>query len=299
MGKKHMQEFEQVKGRLGDIDRALKECANIEHYLGLDRKHGYLSQKQAEIAEFFKEGMQDVDGKLDTQQVNMESMKAFLEQRLRNLEAKIADGSRINEFMKEMEQRYVYLEDDQNRARSMLESSLQEQIRLEHSAVHSQASQIREAWEREVKARQAYQENYKELLQQERSTREAQESLIGNRLENFERGIYSELQRVWTELGKDHSPIIIQQSPPTITRQEVIAPPVYMQPQEIIKEIVSPPVQYVQPGNVTRLSSTPQSLRTSMTPGTPMTSSMRRIPSTTITPSVQAMVERFETVTLP
>jgi hypothetical protein len=239
--KKHMSDFDQMRSKVGDIDKALKECANIEHYLGLDRKHGALSQQQAEMAEIFKDNLQDVDGKIDAHRLNLDSVKVFLEQKMRQIEEKIGVGHRVNEFMKDMEQRYTYMEQDQKRARDLLESSLQEQIRLEHSAVHAQTSQIKDNWDREVKARQAYQENYKKLLQQERSARETTESHLGHRFENFERGIYSELQRVWAEIGKEQPPIVIQQPPPPPTTvREVVMPPV-MAPR-VIEEIIVPPV---------------------------------------------------------
>jgi hypothetical protein len=235
--KKNMQEIDQVRGKMGDIDKALKECANIEHYLGLDRKHGLLSQQQAEIAQIFKENMQDVDGKIEAQRSSLDSAKAFLEQRMRQMEASLSNQSRVNDFMKDMEQRFLYLEEDQKRARSMLESSLQEQIRMDISAIHSQSGQIKEAWDREVRARQSYQENYQNLLAQERAARESQESVLGTRLENFERGIYSELQRVWQELGKEHAPIVIQQ-PPIV--EKIVSPP-------IVEKFYSAAPQYAAP----------------------------------------------------
>jgi hypothetical protein len=198
-----------------------------------------LSQQQAEIAQIFKENMQDVDGKLEAQKGSLDSAKAFLEQRMRQMESSLTNQNRVNDFMKDMEQRFLYLEEDQKRARAMLESSLQEQIRLDISAIHSQSGQIKEAWDREVRARQSYQENYQNLLAQERAARESQENVLGTRLENFERGIYSELQRVWQELGKDHTPIVIrQEAPPPIVEK------VYAQP-------AMPPVTYSSPSYVT------------------------------------------------
>jgi hypothetical protein len=236
--KKNMQEFEQVKGKMSEIDRALKECASIEHYLGMDKKHGILSQQQAEIAEIFKENMQDVDGKIDAQGVRVDGVKAFVEQRLRTLESKIDAGAKFNDIMKDFEQRCNYMEEDSKRARGILESSLEEKIRLEHSSIHSQANQIKEIYDREVRARQAYQENYQELLKQERTARESGDSNFGNRLEIFERSIYSELQRVWQELGKEHQPIVIQQPAPM---PMPIAPP-------IVEKFMAPPaISYAQP----------------------------------------------------
>jgi hypothetical protein len=232
--KKNMQEFEQVKGKMNEIDRALKECASIEHYLGMDKKHGILSQQQAEIAEIFKENMQDVDGKIDAQGLKVDGVKSYVEQRLRTLESKVDATAKASDFMKDFEQRCNYMEEDSKRARALLETSLEEKIRLEHSAVHSQANQIKEIYDREVRARQAYQENYQELLKQERVARESGDTNFGNRLEVFERSIYSELQRVWQELGKEHAPIVIQQP-------AQIAPP-------IVEKIIAPPaISYAQP----------------------------------------------------
>jgi hypothetical protein len=152
----------------------------------------------------------------------------------------------------------LYMADDQKRARDVMEGSLLEQIRLEHSTVHSQAQQIKEQWDRELKARQAYQETYKELLGQERNAREMTEATLGTRFENFERNIYGELQRLWGEVGKEPpAPIIVREvAAPTIVREplpQYVAPPVYLPPQiEYVKptEVISPIVEYVKPTEV-------------------------------------------------
>jgi hypothetical protein len=163
-------------------------------------------------------------------------MKGTFQQRLRQLETRLEDGSRLNEIMKDVEQRYICMEEDQRKARELLHSSLQDQIRLEHSTVLSQTGHLKDQWDREVKARQAHQENYKDLLQQERSSRESQSTHLGHRFENFERVIQSEIQRLWREVGKEQLPNVIQQPPAKNTRQEVI----HNSRQEVVYPGVSP-----------------------------------------------------------
>jgi hypothetical protein len=237
--KKHMQEFEDVRSKFGDVDKALKECANIEHFLGIDRKHGALSQAQAELADLFKGKMLDIHGKVDGHKTMLEKLQSMVDQRMQQFESRLMEAFKGNDFMKELEHRYNYMQEDQKRARDMLESSIQEQIRLEHSSIHSQASQIKEQWDPEVKARQAYQENYRELLGQERSARESQETQIGNRLDNFERSIFSELERVWRELGKEHQPIVVRETvhdrpqQPIVVAQQAPTATYVMPPQRV------------------------------------------------------------------
>jgi hypothetical protein len=234
--KKHMQEFDDVRSKFGDVDKALKECANIEHFLGIDRKHGALSQAQAELADLLKGKMLDVHGKIDGHKTMLDKLQSIVDQKMQQFESRLMEAYKGNDFMKELEQRYSYLQEDQKRARDMLESSLQEQIKLEHSSIHSQASQIKEQWDREVKARQAYQENYRELLGQERSARESQETQIGNRLDNFERSIFSELERVWRELGKEHQPIVVRETAPQqpiVVAQQAPTATYVMPPQRV------------------------------------------------------------------
>jgi Holliday junction resolvasome RuvABC endonuclease subunit len=243
--RKHMKDIEEMKSKFGDVDKALKECANIEHYLGLDKKHSDLSRALSESAEAAKARMQDYDGKIDAHKEALSQVKALIDQRFRAFEQKLGENARFQEIMKDVEQRYFMMEEDQKRAREMLESSLQEQIRLEHSSVHSQANQIKEHWEREVKARQAYQENYKELLGQERSAREAIETQLGDRLNSFERSIFAELQRLWQELGKEQTPVIVQQpqAQKIIVREQA---PVQQLAPIVIEERLQPMTSYVQ-----------------------------------------------------
>merc|ERR1712217_70342 len=79
-----------------------------------------------------------------------------------------------------------YMQQDQKRQRDVMESSVFEQLRQEHATIVLQASQIKEQWDREMKARQAYMDTYKNLLAQERSAREASEAALSRRLEVFE-----------------------------------------------------------------------------------------------------------------
>jgi hypothetical protein len=262
----------------------LKDCASVDHYLGIDKKHGALSQQQLEMADTVKNKLQDVYGKLDAQKSTVDGFKALLERRLGNLEMQLGDSARGNDFLRDMEQRYFSMQEDNKRARDIMESSLQEQIRLEHSAVHSQATQIKEQWDREVKARQAYQENYKDLLGQERSAREAIEVQIESRFDQFERGVYAELQRVWTEIGKEAPQVVVQRV------QNEVAPIVVQQPPTIVQREVAP-TQYIQmpsrvstgpPGYVTGSSFVTGTGSITVTPGIlpSPTSTMIEYPST-------------------
>jgi len=316
----HMQEFTDMKRRLGDIDRALSECAKIEHYVGMDKKHeglkGYLSTEaetaRAKLGELqakvsanegtldvvqrkladsqhglglkvstieasnsrFKtmfeeldaamrlersdresgasksderisrlEGMvqgslgsclKDIDvtkgkisdcmGRIEAQRANLDNFKVTVDVRLGQMDASMAESIQGNDLIRELDQRLVYLQEDQKRARDMLESSLAEKIKLEHSAVHSQSYQIKEQWDREVKARQAYQENYQELLGQERFARESQETIIDRRLETFERSLYGEIQRLWQEMGREVPSQVIQQYVTSPRVSQYVAP---------------------------------------------------------------------------
>jgi len=367
--KKHMSEFDQMKARMGDVDKALKECANIEHYLGMDRKHGALTEQQLKdseaarskhgelqakvavnestidsIARKLGDGldgmmrkmngletsnsrfktlfdevdnsirgekssretgagkaeerlarlesllggnmgtwskdlestqgkMRDVTGKVDAQKLNFDNFKSIFDQRLVQLEMQLTEIPG-GEVLKEMDQRFTYMQDDQKRSRDILESAMTEQIRLEHSQVHNQASQIKEQWDREVKARQAYQENYKELLGQERHAREAQEMHFDSRLQKYERNVFVEIQRIWSEIQKveiePRQPIVVQQPAPQYVmspRQMMIAPP---QQARYIQETMTPAMSSGMP-MIGTTSFTPSIVgpSTIMSPGMP------------------------------
>jgi uncharacterized coiled-coil protein SlyX len=363
--KKHLQDFDEIRTRFGDVDKALKECANIEHYLGLDRKHGALSEQQAKDNETAKEKLSELQAKLSAHEAEFDGIKRKhadghckmtgkvssleaasdqckrilddvnrtlqaeasnrdrigAEDRIARLENAIAQsmgnfettqakmretGGRIdshkstmdsiaqrlakvesdlenapgNEILKEVDYRLLGMQDDQKRARDILESSILEQLRLEHSTIHSQASQIKEQWDREIQARQSNQTTYQELLGQERVARETQDQQMGRRLETFERNMFGEIQRLWTEVGKEVPPVIVQQAPTTYAVKEYVMPPA-----NVMKEFVMPPVL---------------SPRTTMTRGASLASvSPQGSISSTTAPAVTLRPITANTMTMP
>jgi hypothetical protein len=144
----------------------------------LDKHFRESAESQAKVRDLFS--------KLDQQRVQHDSATKNTEQRLGYLEGQIMEGGYGTEFMREMDQRIHYMQEDETRARDMLESSLKEQIRLEHSALHSQSAQIKEQWDREARARQAYMESYKDLLAQERKSRDMSVGQLDERVRNVE-----------------------------------------------------------------------------------------------------------------
>jgi hypothetical protein len=250
---KHMRDYDQMKGKIGDIDKALRECANIEHYLGLDRKHGALKEEQASQADAAKSRMRDLTAKLDTQISSFQIFRNTIDDRFSQLEGNLADKMQGRDLMKDVEDRIRYMQEDQKRARDMLESSILEQIRLEHSTVNSQASQIKEQWDREVKARQAHQDNYNDLLGQERSSRAAETQQMEGRMKTFETSVFGELQRIWKEIGKE-TPAARPIIRPAYTTNEYVAPPVYTSVRS--PSIMSPRVYPMAPGTLSGASVT-------------------------------------------
>jgi hypothetical protein len=245
---KYMREFALIKGQICDIDTALKECANIEHLLGLDRKYQAMREEQTTQADGVRNRMRDLGSKVEMQISSFQNYKSAFDERFSQMESNLADRTQSRELMRDMEDRIRYMQEDQKRARDMLESSILEQIRLEQSTVHSQASQIKEQWDRELKARAAHQENYNDLLGQERSSRAAESQQMEGRMRTFEKSVFNELQRIWTELGKEvttPTPVIVQQ--PTYTAKEYVMPPVYTAPS-MPEYIMSPRVATVRPG---------------------------------------------------
>jgi hypothetical protein len=192
--------------------------------------------------------MRDFQAKMDQHGNSLDHVRSGLESRVYELEGKIGN-TRGTDVLREVEQRYNYMQEENKRARDIMESSIQEQIRLEHSTVHSQAVQIKEQWDREVKARQAYQENYKELLGQERVAREAIEVQIENRFQDFEKGVYAELQRVWSEIGKEAPPVVVQR-----VQKEMAPIVVQQQPQTIVRREVAPTQTYIMPPRVSTVA---------------------------------------------
>jgi chromosome segregation ATPase len=165
----------------------------------------------------YKAKMADVAGKLEAQRVNLDTFRTAFDERLGQMDAAIAESF-----------------EDQKRSRDVLESSLADKIKLEHTSLHQQALQIKEFWDREAKARQAYQQSYQEMVGQERSSRESQESIMERRFKTFESNLYAEMQRIWIELGKE--------PPTTITLRQFVQSPRVSQ-----RFVPSQPTAYVAP----------------------------------------------------
>lgn len=154
--------------------------------------------------------VRDLFTKLDQLRSSHEGSTKNAEHRLVSLEGQLMEGGFGTEFMKEMDQRIHYIQEDEKRARDMLESSMKEQVRLEHSAIHSQSSQIKEQWDREARARQAYMESYKDLLAAERKARDSCCGQLDQRV-----------QIVEYKLAGEEPPVhVVQQAPRTILVQQ-------------------------------------------------------------------------------
>jgi hypothetical protein len=157
-----------------------------------------------------------------------------------HLESVLSEGQNT-EVIKEIDTRLLYMQEDQKRARDVLESSMLEQLRIEHSTLHSQSAQMREQWEREMKARQAYQENYKELLSQERSAREAAEGMLQHRLQEIDRASSSDVQLIWKAIESSRTLLPVKAPPTTTVVERVpIVEKVVAPPMPIIEKIVQP-----------------------------------------------------------
>jgi hypothetical protein len=131
--------------------------------------------------------LRDMHGRIEQQRIAQEKHRSSIEQRCSLIEGRILDGACGIELMQEMDKRITYMQEDQKRQRETMESSIFEQLRQEHAALYSQANQIKEQWDREMKARQAYMDSYKELLAKERNAREMNEIAMGCRVEACER----------------------------------------------------------------------------------------------------------------
>jgi hypothetical protein len=215
--------------------------------------------------------MREISGRLGSQQAALDSYRSSLDLRVSQLETGFSAGSQGADLIKDFEMRIQQVQEDQQRQRHILETSIYEKIGLEHSAAHSQASQIKETWDRELKARQAYQENFKELLSQERNSREATQDQLDRRVEMFERNICSEMQRMWHDLGA-REPQVIQAPPPQTTY--VMSPRTVSYPKPVQTNVrVSPPAttRVIAPGE-TYVAGAPYGTVTSTvaTPAYPM-----------------------------
>jgi len=180
-----------LEDRLGEIDSGLTDVNES-------------ASKNARAIDAIQAKLRDALNKLDQYRSFHEGYKATSDQRLSYIESLMTEtaGAKVGECTREIEQRLMYMQEEQKRARDVLESSLQEQIRLEHAARDSQAIQIKEQWDREMKARQAYQDSYKELLSHERMAREAHETNLDRRCHACEQCITQETQRIWTALER-------------------------------------------------------------------------------------------------
>jgi len=121
--------------------------------------------------------------------------------------------------MRDMEVRMNYMQEDGKRARDILESTLQEQIHLGRNLHEDQARQLREQWEREVKTRMAYQEQYQELINQERFGREQMEQNLELRVQQIANAVGVETSKLWHAMDKHThegltKEIIVQQPAP-------------------------------------------------------------------------------------
>jgi len=204
-----------------------------------------------------KQKLRDAQAKIDQQRSSVESMKTTTEQRLEYIENQIGDnaGHKFMEFTKDLEKRLFYMQEDQKRARDVLESSLQEQLRLEHGLHEDATRQMKEHWERELKARYAYQETYKELITQERGGREAMENNMEQRMQSLERALSMETNRLWvavdkhTHEGLNQIKEVIVQAPPPPPQIVEVLPPVVQEtvvlPGGAVEMIQSPRVPIV------------------------------------------------------
>merc|ERR1719271_203685 len=210
---KHWKEIAAAKDKLGNMDDALKACATADDHGKIEKRLTYIESFVGESLNKHKREVMDQGGKhakdleaasnsvverhskeledaktkiretlakVDTMQASYSNLRGTTEQRLESIESVMAEsgGGKFSEFTKDLEKRLYYMQEDQKRARDVLEISLLEQVRLEHSIHEDQARQLKEVWEREAKTRIAYQEQYKDLLQQERSGRELMENNI-------------------------------------------------------------------------------------------------------------------------
>lgn len=202
-----------------------------------------------------KTKLRDTSAGFERTKASLDTQRATVDQRLEALESGGGgSGGGFSEYTKDLDKRLFYMQEDQKRARDVLESSLQEQIRLEHSLHDDQARQVKEYWDRETKTRMAYQEQYKDLLQQERSGRENMEVNIDSRVRTLEQMISMETQRLWTAMDKHTheglKEVIVQQPPhivETLMPQTQMLPPVVevMQPQ-ILAPMMSATPQIIQ-----------------------------------------------------
>jgi hypothetical protein len=223
--------------------------------------------------------IRELHSKTESANAMFQSHKQTTEQRLAYVENLLAEGAGPSYgagMTKDMEQRFAFWQEDQKRSRDVLESSIQEQLHLEHAARDAQAAQIKEQWERDMKARQAYQESYKELLSHERVAREGIEATFASRLNQCEQQLANEAQRLWLALDGHTHDALEQPPPPEIIQPvTVVATPriptyTVIAPRQTLKPIASQvlePVIQSPPVPVSRMFSTPGGSMTLGSPG--------------------------------
>jgi hypothetical protein len=182
--------------------------------------------------------MRDLNTKIDQQKVT-------LEQRMFHMESHMVDPHRKLDWNTDVEQQFLSIQEDQKRARDVLENSFHEQLRLEHASRDAQVSQLQEQWERENKTRIANQETWKDMLQTERASRESGEHNLEKRVEACERLVAGETQRLWLAIdGHTHDTPSVP-SVPTTTHKEVQVVQVPVQAQTMMTAQAMSPRAYV------------------------------------------------------
>jgi len=134
-----------------------------------------VSQEMTSGLEAAQAKARDALGKVDGQRASLESIKESTDKRLQYIEQAMFDGAYGNNFVKHMDQRMQAIQEEEKRARDMLKNtisqSIKEQLDLQHSAIISQSSQVKELWDREAMSRKAHMESYKQHIAQERQSR--------------------------------------------------------------------------------------------------------------------------------
>jgi len=176
----------------GQVDERL---LSVENFLNQN------FERQARDVDDTKVKLREAQAKLDGHRSQLDSLRSATDQLIERVEGN-STGQHFVEFSKDLDKRLQYMQEDQKRARDVLESSLQEQIRLEHNLHDDSGRQTKEHWERELKARLAYQDQYKDLIFQERTGRETMEQMLGERLQMLERTLGMETNRIWVAIDK-------------------------------------------------------------------------------------------------
>merc|ERR1719506_1756981 len=234
--------------------------------------------------------LREVSGKLDQYRSLVENHRSTIDQRLSYMENLMADtqGTKFAEVFKDIEQRILYLQDDQKRHRDVLEATLNEQLRIEQSSRDAQAAQMKEQWDREMKARESHQNNYRNLLDHERTARERADQSFLTRIQGMENNLVEEMKRLWTAVdGHTHEytvnmPDTRSQSPVARTRPMIMNRVAVQSPRLPQYTIVQPPMTVTPPVITTSTSSVP--------PVLPLTAAPSRMVSGSL-PTVSVSVD--------